>query len=197
LIKDLIRNKILQELANFEVVPGSEQRSVADLVEHKVKRILFSLECNPFIKSFLPARSKKSLEDCTLIDHEDHTFYVDIKTHDINAKFSMPNLTSIEKIRQINSQETKDIIYVFVGYYVENQIVFIHSIETKFIWELDFSMLQIGNLGKGQLQICNMKNKLVFTDKGKFLWFEDLKKVVNKFHKKRIKIIEKEQLIWQ
>ena len=75
-------------------------------------------------------------------------------------------------------------------------MVNILSIETKFVWELDFSILTIGALGKGQLQIANMKKNLVFTDEGKSSWYENLKLLVKKYHDNRIKKIGKEILKW-
>jgi hypothetical protein len=75
-------------------------------------------------------------------------------------------------------------------------LVIINNIEVKYIWNLDFSILRIGSLGRGQLQIKNMNNELIFNDDTKLTWFEKLKKVVNLYHDSRIKKIEKEKKLW-
>ena len=195
LIKNLIHSNVLEQLTDFEIHLGSEQRTVGDLIEYKVKEILCNIQ-NDLIKDCLPPRSRKSLEDVTIVDQDNNHFYIDTMTHNVDLDFSMPNLSSVEKLRKILLDDTKFLVYVFVGYKVENQMVNILSIETKFVWELDFSILTIGALGKGQLQIANMKKNLVFTDEGKSSWYENLKLLVKKYHDNRIKKIGKEILKW-
>jgi hypothetical protein len=85
---------------------------------------------------------------------------------------------------------------VFVSYKKENNIVTIQKIQVKYIWEIDFSILRIGSLGKGQLQISDMNKELVFTEEGKVSWFEKLKSKVREYHQDRINQIEKDKLSW-
>ena len=142
------------------------------------------------------ARSKKSIEDVSIVS-EGCVYYIDPKTHDINSTFSMPNLTSISKIKEIINDDNKEVIYIFVSYSVENQNIKIKDIKVSFIWELDISILGIGALGKGQLQIKNMNKDLIFTSKGKKEWYEDLKVLTKDFFEKQIKKIEKQKKEWE
>ncbi len=86
--------------------------------------------------------------------------------------------------------------YRINGHKKENNIVTIQKIEVKYIWEIDFSILRIGSLGKGQLQISDMNKELVFTEEGKISWFEKLKSKVREYHQDRINQIEKDKLSW-
>lgn len=190
-----IKNKIQEQLTDFTIQDGSGQRTIGDLLEFKVIELLKSLKDDNLINESIEARSKKSVEDITLIENDIH-HYVDIKTHNLDLDFSMPNLTSIEKLREILLDDKKTLIYVFISYKIQENLVIINNIEVKYIWNLDFSILRIGSLGRGQLQIKNMNNELIFNDDDKLTWFEKLKKVVNLYHDSRIKKIEKEKKLW-
>jgi hypothetical protein len=177
-MKELILERVTNTLVDFQIDEGSEQRTVGDLIEYQIKQIIMGLKDSNLVRECLEPRSKKSIEDVTLIGVDNITNYIDTKTHDVDSEFSMPNLTSVEKIRKLLSDDSKSLIYVFVSYKKENNIVTIQKIEVKYIWEIDFSILRIGSLGKGQLQISDMNKELVFTEEGKISWFEKLKSKV-------------------
>ena len=193
-IKQYVKQTLDDKLQNFELVDGGQQRTVGDLVEHKVLEILNS--CNSeLISEKKQARSKKSIEDITLISNG-ITYYIDPKTHDKDSNFSMPNLTAITKLKKLFSKEKKELIYVFVSYRLENKTVIIENIDVCFIWELDISILGIGALGKGQLQIKDAHNTLVFTNKGKNEWYKDFKSLVQVYLQKQIVKINKQISEW-
>ena len=196
-MKQVILQQVTENLVDFPIDPGSEQRSVGDLIEYQVKRILMNLTNNNLVKECLEPRSKKSIEDVTIMSVDGTTNYVDTKTHDVNSQFSMPNLTSVEKIRKLIQDDSKTLMYVFVSYLKQENMVHIQKIEVKYIWEIDFSVLRIGSLGKGQLQISDMNKELVFTDEGKHSWYEKLKTMVKEYHQDRISQIEKDKLVWE
>lgn len=193
----IIEKTLSEKLENFPINEGSEQRSVGDLVEFKVKEIIKEFVSNTENIKYFEPRSKKSIEDLTLVDNNGNYYYLDSKTHNVYSKFSMPNLTSIDKIKKLLIDDKNNLSYIFVSYNVESNFVIIESVVVKYLWELDSSMLRIGSLGKGQLQISNMNKSLVFTNEGKESWFNKLKKMVIKYHSDTIKRIEKEKKLWE
>jgi hypothetical protein len=195
-MKRIVSDILKKEMVNFVIAEGSEQRSVGDMIEFKIKNILMGLVTNGLVADCVEPRSKKSIEDVTLIGHDGVKYYIDPKSHNVNSKFSMPNLTSVEKLRKLLSSDDKELLYVFVSYEVIGQNVNVTSIDVKYVWELSFAMLRIGSLGKGQLQISDMNKDLKFTEIGKQGWFEELKGVVKEYHDQRIKQIEKDRLKW-
>jgi hypothetical protein len=194
-IKEHIKEILVENLQNFELVYGGQQRTVGDLIEKKVSEILYNSESH-LITEKRPPRSKKSIEDITLISNE-IKYYIDPKTHDINSNFSMPNLTSIDKIKKLFDTNNEELIYILVTYSLQESIVSIEDIKVFFIWELDISILGVGALGKGQLQIKNANKDLVFTNKGKLGWYSDFKKLVQDFLNKQINKINKQILEWE
>jgi hypothetical protein len=195
-MKQIISDILKEEMVNFVITEGSEQRSVGDMIEFKIKNILMGLATNGLVAECVEPRSKKSIEDVTLIGHDGVKYYIDPKSHNVNSKFSMPNLTSVEKLRKLLTSNDKELVYVFVSYEVIGQDVNVTSIDVKYVWELSFDMLRIGSLGKGQLQISDMNKELKFTEEGKQGWFNKLKETVRGYHNQRIKQIEKDKLQW-
>lgn len=190
-----IKTQLEENLTDFELVDGGQQRTVGDLIESKVSEILRNSEGDLITEKRAP-RSKKSIEDVTLVSGG-VLYYIDPKTHDVNSDFSMPNLTSIEKIKKLFQSQTEELVYVFVSYKIVNGIVNIIDIKVFFLWELDISILGIGALGKGQLQIKNANDSLIFTSQSKQIWYQDFKKLVQIFLKKQISKINKQIVAWE
>lgn len=190
-----IKTQLEENLTNFELVDGGQQRTVGDLIESKVSEILRNSTSELITEKRAP-RSKKSIEDVTLVSGT-VLYYIDPKTHDVNSDFSMPNLTSIEKIKKLFLNQNEELVYVFVSYGLQNGMINIVDIKVFFLWELDVSILGIGALGKGQLQIKNANNKLVFTSIGKDNWYKGFKKLVQEYLKKQIIKIKKQIIAWE
>lgn len=194
-VKQHIKKLLDENLKTFELVKGGQQRTVGDLIESKVLEILYNSN-SELISEKRPPRGVKSIEDVTLVSDK-IVYYVDPKTRNINAKFSMPNLTSVEKIKELFLSDNEELIYVFINYSLINGMVVIEDIKVFFIWELDSSILGIGALGKGQLQIKDAKKELIFTNKGKLRWFSDFKILVQEYLKKQIIKINTQIIEWQ
>jgi hypothetical protein len=148
------------------------------------------------ISKTIESSGKKSIEDVTIFS-KNVKYYLDTKTRNIDAKFSMPNLTAIEKIKDLIENENEELIYIIVSYDIESNIIKIKDVKVSFVWEFDIKMLRIGNLGRGQLQIKNAKESLIFTDKGKKEWFSDVKILAQDFFKKQIIKLNKQIIKWQ
>ena len=194
-IKKALIEAIKENLSGFDLSNSFKQRSVGDKIEDDCAEIVKRL-CPD---NYLPARSARSTEDFTLKFGENKT-YVDIKTHFVQETegFSMPNLISVDKLRKILVDERLALAYVFIDYTRDaNGAVSIEKVEVKYVWELDWSMLGIGALGKGQLQIKNANKELVFTDIAKQKWLEILKSKVSEFYVKQIEKITREQAKWK
>jgi hypothetical protein len=192
-IKEVLEGLIRENLSNFELDEQFEQRSVGDKIENDCKEIAKRF----FESNYINPRSKKSLEDFTL-KFGDTINWIDVKTHFIQdvAGFSMPNLVSIDKLKTSLKNDNENIIYIFVSYKRENGVITIEDVYLKYVWELDWSILGIGNLGKGQLQIKNANKEVIFTNEGREVWGKKLNTEAIKFYNKRILKIKKEILKW-
>lgn len=194
MLNSKLQTLIKESLQNFQLEESYGHRSVGDKIEADCSDIVK----NEFYKNYILPKSKRSIDDFTLnIDNNNNLF--DVKTHYIQSDkgFSMPNLISVKRLKKVLENNLQTLSYIFVDYKRENGNVLIEDVHIKYVWELDWSMLTIGALGKGQLQIKDANKELVFTNMGKEKWFEILKTKVSEFYQKELKKIEKEIKHWQ
>jgi hypothetical protein len=121
-----------------------------------------------------------------------------VKTHFIQDEgFSMPNLISIKRLNKLLQDDTNELAYIFVDYKRHDGKVMIENIIIKYIWELDWSILRIGALGKGQLQIKDANQQLKFTNIGRKKWIERLKNEAISFYETELNKTKKEIKFWK
>ena len=119
-------------------------------------------------------------------------FKFDIKTHNIDAKFSMPNLISVKRLNKYLQDDKNQLIYIFVDYAINDNIVVITDIKVFHIYQLNWDCLHIQNLGKGQLQIKNSLYISINKSNNRNDWHIQLKSNIEIFYKKLIESIQKE-----
>lgn len=192
-IRETVEKLINDKLENFTLSDTMGQRTIGDKIEYLCSFIV----ANEYPDNYIESRSKRSTEDFTLL-FDNETYYFDVKTHFIQevAGFSMPNLASIEKLRNLLKEDDKSLLYIFVDYKRVGDSVTIEGVNVRYLWELDWSMLGIGALGKGQLQIKNANNDLVFCDIGKEKWYELLLENGYKYNENQLIKIEREMKKW-
>jgi hypothetical protein len=191
----LIQSVLSESLSDFNLSNSFGHRAVGDKIEADCSTIVGE----KFSTSFVEASSKRSIEDFSLLGDSLHMLY-DVKTHYLqpNKKgFSMPNLISVKRLKGVLENPKKDLAYIFVDYTRKDGVVQIKDVHVRYVWELDWSILGIGALGKGQLQIKNANKDFVFTDMGRDEWFKILKVKVNEFYNKQLVKIKKELNNWK
>ena len=162
--------------AKYKISSHLQQRGIADYIEGTVRDVIIARH------NGRPARSKRSIEDVMVGDFT----YVDIKTRDVNADFSMPNLISIERLRKLYIDPKNELVLIFVDYAVETEEVdsamysrekyaAIKSIEIRPIESISWESMHIQALGKGQLQLKNAANPTKLYRLGRLQWLAQLK----------------------
>lgn len=192
-IKSQLEIELKRKLQNFNLSESYGHRTVGDKLEADAADIVSGL----FTNEFRNPNSKRSIDDFSLVIGNTTNFF-DVKTHYIQSVngFSMPNLISVKRLKSVLENDSQTLSYIFVDYKRENGEVLIEDVHIKYIWELDWSILSIGALGKGQLQIKDANKELVFTNIGKDAWFDILKVKVTEFYKKELNKIQKEMMMW-
>jgi hypothetical protein len=192
-IKEVILSCLEGGLGTFELARGGQQRTVGDMIESMVSELI--MDCGHPGVAVVRPRSRRSVEDVTMLT-EHMTFYVDTKTHNVGAEFSMPNLTSVERLRRLLADAEKDLVYVMVDYSVEGSMVTVTGYDVLHVWELDPGSLGVGALGKGQLQIKNANAGLSKTDMGRSAWVEALKVMVRSHLERQALKIQRQIADW-
>ena len=193
-MKNFINQKLQSMVGKTFNTKGLQQRGVADLIELMSTNLVLELKSDDIVTE--SATSRRSIEDVQL--RKDGQLYkVDVKSHETTSEFSMPNLISIDRLKTFYRDPNNHLIYIFIGYYTSDEVTVIESVEVRGVEELDWSILAIQNLGKGQLQIKNMNNDLVFTDIPRQEWINILKAEAIKYYTKLITKIERLKIEWE
>lgn len=181
----------LLSLNKIEIHEKVEQRGIGDILEKTIFHELEKAGCN-----ISKASSKRSVEDFSL-NIKNVTYLYDVKSHGLNNTFSMPNLISVTRLRKI-IEENVELFYIFVSYIQHslNEIIIQDIVEVPF-YHIDWSCLQIANLGKGQLQIKNMEKFQINSQQSREKWYEKLKIEVIKFYEKQLIKTEKQIEFWK
>ena len=103
-----------------------------------------------------------------------------------NSDLSMPNLISISRIKKFYENDRNLLLYVFVKYVSNNNVIQILEVNVKKLEQLNWECLTIGNLGKGQLQITNMNEISFQTFMTRTDWMERLSYDVVIYYQKLI-----------
>lgn len=193
-IINLVQNK-LNELIGKEInVKNLQQRGIADRIEDIASTIIHTLSDKEVIVE--SATSKRSMEDIQIVT-PDKLFKFDTKSHDVDSEFSMPNLVSIDRLKRFYQSDNNFLVYIFIDYKVVEEIAQIIDVKVKLIEELDWSILAIQNLGKGQLQIKNMNSDLVFGQINRKEWLEELSKHAIAFCDNLLAKTKRYRKIWE
>jgi molybdopterin-binding protein len=170
-----------------------QQRGIADKIEDIVCSQVMKLKSSGLAVE--AATSKRSIEDIQIKEGA-NLYKIDIKSHDVNSDFSMPNLVSIDRLRKFYEKDTNFLVYIFVDYKTVGTTTTIEKIEVRLVEELDWSILAIQNLGKGQLQIKNMNSELIFTTPNRDEWLSVLKTNAIDYYNKLVSKVERYKKEW-
>ena len=181
----MITNKSLIEICNTlqnQVIDTNlKQRGIGDLLEGQVLQIAEAHE------NYIEPTGIKSTGDFGyIIDCKE--ILVDVKTNNINATMSMPNLISMKKLLHILEQND-DLYYMFIGYSVLDNNLTIEHKNIISIYDLDIDALTVGALGNGQLQIKNYLKSYnsLYKKQTKESFKKDIQLLYMQFVKKQIK----------
>lgn len=193
-MKELITEKLQSLVGTSFNTKGLQQRGVADLIEQKATDLILELKSEFIITEY--ATSRRSIEDVQ-IKTNGHLYKIDIKSHESTSEFSMPNLISIDRLKKLYIDENNHLLYVFISYSTCDSSTIIETVNVCYIEELDWSILAIQNLGKGQLQIKNMNNELILVGNvNRQEWLEKLRTNAIIYYTKLITKIEKLKKEW-
>ncbi len=106
---------------------------------------------------------RRAMEDMAFKDSNNNYYAVDVKTHNIETAFNMPNLISVKRLATFYRNDSKNnFCILLVSYTIKNTQIQYESCIFKRIESFDWDCLTLGALGWGQIQIANANN-LKFT----------------------------------
>ena len=106
--------------------------------------------------------ARRAMADLAFYDADGLYYIVDVKTHRLDTKFNMPNLTSVERLARFYEDDKNYFVILIIAYNLEGVRVTVSKVHFVPIEFLSWECLTIGALGWGQIQIAN-SNKIVIT----------------------------------
>ena len=196
-------SKILNSInSNFVKEKLNTPRIAGDLTENFIKKF-FSNSLPDNIGTFINKKfSRRAMADFAFNDIYGNYIVVDVKTHNKNTTFNMPNITSVERLSKFYCESDNNIFSLLMVSYDENTNKFseIYFIPIEY---LDWSCLNIGALGWGQIQIANYSNTIINKNQTRKEWMLSMIKTLKIFYPKeidkiheRIKYFENVEKYW-
>jgi hypothetical protein len=135
--------------------------------------------------------ARRAMADLAFEDAAGLYYVVDVKTHRLSAKFSMPNLTSVERLARFYEDDKNYFVLLMVHYDVDGLRVVVNNVTFIPIEFLGWECLTIGALGWGQIQIASSNRLLVNPRYSRRAWMIELCDVLLEFYPKEIAKIDK------
>lgn len=172
---------------------------IGDLLTENIEKILSDLvdECS---LSF----ARRAMADFAFTDKDGFYYVVDVKTHRLDTKFNMPNLTSVERLSRFYEEDVNYFSLLKIDYQIEGAKAVIKHVVFAPIEFFDWNCLTIGALGWGQIQIANANVVKIKTRNSRKKWMLDLCDTMLEFYPKeidkigeRINYFKKAKKIWE
>ena len=179
--------KLLNDCKDFDNARIiSSPRAVGDTVQEVLGEKMASCFPCGLIKEFNGSFARRAMADVAFTDASENYFVVDIKTHNKNTDFNMPNLTSVERLSRFYEDDKNFFVIVLAEYQsTGNQIVF-DNVRLFPIEHLKWDCLTIGALGWGQIQIANARIVNIDRNQKRKNWMISLCDVLDVFYPKEI-----------
>jgi hypothetical protein len=135
--------------------------------------------------------ARRAMADVAFVDKDKIYYVVDVKTHRMDTKFNMPNLTSVERLSRFYEADTNCFVVLFVSYSIVGASVVVSDVHFAPIEFLDWNCLTVGALGWGQIQIANSNVINLRPQYSRKLWMLELCDVMLEFYPREIVKIHK------
>lgn len=196
-IKDFLNNQ--SDFLSPRTV--SSTRAVGDAIQELLADNLQSI-LGSLVKEYVAKFPRRSMADIAFSDKEGFYYVIDVKTHRLDTRFNMPNLTSVDRLAKFYEDDKHYFVTLIVAYNLEETRVIVESVHFVPIEFLSWPCLTIGALGWGQIQIAN-SNKIDILAHGRKAWMLELCGKLLDFYpaevgkiKKRIDRFKKVQIDW-
>lgn len=160
-------------------------RAVGDAVESVISEN-FQTIFGDIIKEYSSSFARRAMADLAFTDRDGFYYVVDVKTHRLDTKFNMPNLTSVERLSRFYEEDVNYFVLLKVDYQVEGTKVAIRNVTFAPIEFFGWDCLTLGALGWGQIQIANANVVTIIPKTIRKNWMLELCDTLLEFYPKEI-----------
>jgi len=168
----------------------SSPRATGDALQHILEENFQSI-LGKFSTEYSASFARRAMADLAFTDRRNLYYVVDVKTHRLETKFNMPNLTSVERLARFYEDDKNYYVVLMIAYNVISglriHIEKAHFIPIEF---LSWDCLTIGALGWGQIQIANANNIVVSHGYSRKKWMLGLCNTLFEFYPREIEKVK-------
>lgn len=171
---------------------ATSTRAVGDAVETILSENIAKL-LGEHIQDYSADFARRAMADLAFNDRAGGYYRVDVKTHRLDTKFNMPNLTSCERLCRFYEDDRNFFVILMVAYSLEGtkfEARKVHFVPIEF---LSWDGLTIGALGWGQIQIAN-SNRMLIEPASRKTWMLKLCDTMQDFYEEEIRKITNQRI---
>jgi hypothetical protein len=166
-------------------------RAAGDAIQDLLAAHLAELVGEEFCINYTSDFARRSMADMAFDDPAACHYIIDVKTHRLGAAFSMPNLTSVERLTRFYGADANYFVVLLISYDIKDTRVSAADVKFVPIEFLDWSCLTIGALGWGQIQIANASKVTINDSSSRKAWMLQLCERLLQFYPREAAKIEK------
>ena len=168
---------------------ASSTRATGDAIEELISE-QFDTFLGEWCSEYSSDFSRRAMADLAFRDREDFYCIVDVKTHREDTRFSMPNLTSVERLSRFYEDDRNVFSVLMVAYTLVGNRINVTDVMFQPIEFFDWDCLTVGALGWGQIQIRDSSRITVNQGYSRKDWMLTLCDIMLGFYPKEILKIE-------
>jgi hypothetical protein len=173
-----------KQLMNYNTV--NSPRAVGDAVQGFLEKNISKCLPKELVTKINTSFARRSMADLAFEDVTGNYYVVDIKTHNLNTNFNMPNLTSVERLARFYGDNKNYFVLLLVSYKIAGEQLAFDNCTFVPIEYLDWSCLTLGALGWGQIQIANSNIININTENTRKKWMLQLCDALDMFYPNEI-----------
>lgn len=166
-------------------------RAVGDTVQEVLGEKMSKCFPDGLIKDFSDSFARRAMADAAFMDLQNNYIVIDIKTHNRDTDFNMPNLTSVERLSRFYEDDNNFFVILLAEYNIAESKIKFDTVRLIPIEHLKRNCLTIGALGWGQIQIANARVVNIDREQSRKSWMLQLCDIMDIFYPKEICKIEK------
>jgi len=180
--KTAIERKIKNLLNNsFDMSKIEWTWAIGDFLMNNLYKIIGDL-AGEYSSSF----ARRAMADLAFTDKDGFYYVVDVKTHRLDTKFNMPNLTSVERLSRFYEEDVNYFSILKIDYQIEGAKAVIENVIFVPIEFFNWDCLTIGAIGWGQIQIANANVVNLVPKNSRKKWMLELCDTLLEFYPKEI-----------
>lgn len=161
-------------------------RAVGDAVQEVLSDHFETIVGPDRCRNYSARFARRAMADLAFEDPDGFYYVIDVKTHRLNTRFNMPNLTSVDRLARFYEDDKNYFVVLMATYAIDGLRAVIQRVRFVPIEFLAWDCLTIGALGWGQIQIANSNVLNIVPQQSRKRWMVEMCDLLMEFYPKEI-----------